>query len=1115
MRSGNVNACVGKALLKSRVILLPICLSLFGFFCAESLLSQVETGRIIGTVTDVTGAVVPDAEVTIVAVATNRHHTFVTNNGGRYSSGPLQVGEYRVEVQMSGFKRLVREGISLEVQETAVLNLQLELGQLTEQVTVTAAQDLIRTTDASQGQVIDERRVQDLPLNGRDYIQLGLLSEGAMEPASGARVEGFSVGGQRTFSNNYTLDGFDNNNNEISASGDQGEAVKPSVDAIQEFKVQTNAYSAEFGKAAGGVINVTLKSGTNRFHGTVFEFLRNEELDARNFFDRADVPPFKRNDYGFSVGGPIIKNRAFFFFSHERLYRRESRTVNNTIPTLEMRRGDFSQLDSRIFDPATFDDTTRARNPFPNNVVPESRFDPVGKKLIDLFPQPQNQRLSQNFLFNPPDTQDLERINTRQDFHLSQSDTVSWMFNHQENDRPASLDLPAPALGGDSRAELVEAYNTGVTWNHVSSPTVVTSTKVGWNIIEDELSFAEEALELGDVNQQIGLNIPPTDLPVKFSEVNISGFQNLGAGNFVGFRDDGQVRQFINDTTWVKGNHSLKFGVNVQAIQNNVVNPRRELGEFRFSGRFTNDPLSATGGDAAADLLLGTTDSAFISTSTRLDGRAWLLGGYVQDEWQVRRRLTLNLGVRYEFFRPFEDRHDKLANFDIDTDPQNPRLLLATQAAGQRSTLEADTNNFGPRLGLAYQAIPNKLVVRAGYGIFYSFPRFAAAGDSESLVVNPPFTLQVSRLSDGVTPALLLRDGIPEDELSLENVTRVPLASFEREPAIGDSQQWNLNLQYQLGRDWLLQVGYFGTKGTHLPQTFDNNYVTSLGPGSINERRRYKSVTVPTIAGRTSGVVLSPLASVSRTEYTGDSIYHSLQAKFEHRFSQGFTLLGSWIWSRSIGDLLGDSLSGQAPGSEFQNPANLREERGLLGTHLTHRFVLSGIWELPFGRGRQFGSDLNPALDALLGGWSASGIVTLRSGRPFTVTVRGDPANSGQANRPDVVGDPEDVPGGQGVDEFFNTAAFRGNEPFTFGNLGRNNLLGPGFENVDFSLMKRTTLFTASDQPVDLQFRWEVFNLFNRPNFNFPGNTLGTPTFGELTSAGLARKMQFGLKVIF
>ena len=1117
------NIHIAKVWLKFGAVFLPLCSLLL---CAESLFGQAETGRITGTVTDATGAIVPGAEITITAVDTNRRQIFVTDETGRYSSGPLRVGPYRIEAQSTGFKRLVREQITLQVQQTAVVNLQLEVGEITESVTVSAAQDLIQTTEASQGQVIEQRRVVDLPLNGRDYVQLALLSEGALEPPhqhrsgtgdNSSRAGGFSAGATRTTENNYLLDGFDNNTDDASIDNNRGESVKPSVDAIQEFKVQTNAYSAEFGRAAGGVVNVTLKSGTNAIHGSVYEFLRNENLDARNFFDNT-VPPFKRNNYGFSVGGPIVRDKAFFFFAYEALDRRESRTVNNTIPTLNARQGNFSDLGRPVFDPATYNATTGARDPFPDNIIPESRFDPVAAQLIDFYPAPQNARASQNFLFNPPNRGDTDRINTKEDVQLSQNNHLSWMYNYQGEDIPASTNLPAPAFGGDSRITDIKAHSTGVTWTRIYSPTIVSSTKVGWDYDRFLIDFSDEAKALGDVAAQVGLIVPPSGLDVTYPSIGISGFSGLGGGNFLPFFSNGQTRQLKSDTSWIKGSHSFKFGVDAQWLQTNVRNGRRRGGAISFGGRYTRNPLGNVGGSPVADFLLGYVNNSAFSSDTRASSRSHIVGGYFQDDWKLTPRFTLNLGVRYEYFRFPVDVFNKLANVDIDTDPRNPTIVLSSQTS-RPSFTEPDLNNFQPRIGLAFQVVPEKLVLRAGYGMYYPLARLSSFGDSDSFLVNPPYNVEVATSSDGITPSSFLKDGIPPESLALENASSVSLASHEQNPALGYAQQWNLNMQYQLAPDWMVQVGYFAAKGSHLSNKINSNYVESLAPGNINQRRIHKSILVPTsipgAAGPPQGVLVSPLGSIIRTQYTGNSTFHSLQAKMEHEFSQGFTLLTSWIWSRGIGDLIGDNGPGQAPGSGFQNMGNLQAERGLMDVHLAHRFVLSAIWEMPFGRGRQFGGDLHPALDALFGGWSVGGILTLGTGRPYNVTVNGDPANHGETNRADVIGDPNDVPGGWSVQEFFNRAAFKANEPFTYGDLGRNALLGPGYQNVDFSLMKRTTLFAVADQPWDLQFRWELFNAFNRANFGFPGGTFGNPTFGQLTSAAEARKMQFGLKLIF
>jgi hypothetical protein len=1117
---GTYNVCV-------RIWVLSLCLFLLG---GDRLFGQADTGSITGTVTDPAGAVLANVKLTIIAVATNRTVSVISDNEGRYASGPLRVGEYRVEAELPGFKRLVRQPISLQVQQTAVVNLQMELGTVTQETTVTAAEELVRTVDASQGEVIEERRVKDLPLNGRDYLQLSLLSEGTLAPPGqgrtasgtndgvGSRAGGFSAGGQRTTDNNYLLDGFDNNTNDTSFDTNQAEVIKPSVDAIQEFKVQTSAYSAEFGRAAGGVVNLTLKAGTNLFHGTAYDFLRNEKMDARNFFDPSRKPPFKRNDYGFSFGGPVKKDKFFFFFAWETLKRRESSTVNNTIPTVAMRSGDFSALSAPIYDPATYDPATKTRQVFPGNIIPADRIDPIAKQLITYYPAPQNGFLSQNYLFNPPNQEDVGRINTREDYQASQKHTISWVFNRETDDIPASTGLPAPAFGGNTRVTNVLGYGTGVTWSAILSPTLVSSTKVGWFKDEFLINFSPEALALGNVNAKIGLQAPPSNLNVTYPTIGISGFSSLGAGNFEPVWSNGQTRQIKNDTNWIKGKHTFKFGFESQWIQTNNVNARNEGGSFSFSGRYTRNSLNNAGGSPVADFLLGYVDGSNYSTSTRVEARATLITAYVQDDWKVTPSLTVNLGARYEYLRPFQDKYNKLANVDLDTDPANPQLVLAGQVGGSKF-VNSDPNNVAPRVGFAYQVLQGKLVIRSGYGIYYPFQRFSPFGDSSSILANPPYNVAVTTSSDGITPASLLRNGIPLDQLQLQHAQSVSLASLQRDPSYGYSQQWNTNVQYQFANNWMLQVGYFGDRGTHLVNLIDTNYVTSLGPGNINQRRRYKSIfvplSVPGQAGPVTGVTISPLGSILRQENTGNTIFHSMQAKVEHRFASGFTVLASWLWSKGLGDIRGLSPEGAAPGSNYQNPANLRQERGLLDTQLTHSFVLSEIWDLPYGRGRRFGANLNPVLNTFLGGWSLGGILTLTTGHPFNVTVNGDPANSGQVDRANLVGDAYAVPGGQRVSQWLNTAAFQANAPFTYGNLGRNILTGPGFFNLDSSLMKEATPFKVREQPVLMQFRWEFFNILNHPNFGFPGSTVGTPTFGQLTNAANGRKMQVGLKIIF
>ncbi len=542
-----------------------LALSLF-FLGGTTLLAQTDTGSISGTVTDPSGAVVPGVKVTVDAVSTNQQRTLTTDTGGRYSSGPLRPGEYKVEAERAGFKHLISKDIVLQIQQTAVLDLTMEVGGAQEQVTVSEAPPLIQTSDASQGSVIEQERVSSMPLNGRDYLQLALLSEGTLPPpgqthsASGSnntdasRAGGFSTGGVRTTDNSYLLDGFDNNTDDTSFDLNQAEVVKPSVDAIQEFKVQTNSFPAQFGRSAGGVVNLTLKSGSNLVHGTAYEFVRNEKLDAKNYFNNGTQPPYKRNDFGFSVGGPVIKDKAFFFFAWEDLILRESSTDVNTLPTAAMRQGDFSALTVPIYDPTTYNSATNTRTAFSGNIIPSNRFDPVAKQIINLYPAPQNGNLSSNYTYISPYQQNLSRINTREDYQLSQKDQISVIFNNEESFQPSSFKtLPAPAFGGDDREIYIITYGSGLTWTRLVSPALVTSTRAGWFGDRFWEGPGPEAVGLGNFAAKLGLPVPATGLPVTFPNFGISGYSSFGPSNFSPVWSQGQDRQVGNDTTWTKG----------------------------------------------------------------------------------------------------------------------------------------------------------------------------------------------------------------------------------------------------------------------------------------------------------------------------------------------------------------------------------------------------------------------------------------------------------------------------------------------------------------------------------------------------------------------------------
>ncbi|MBL8176621.1 MAG: TonB-dependent receptor [Bryobacterales bacterium] len=1071
-------------------------------FLPGILLAQVESARLTGVITDPTGAVVTGAKISFLHVATGTSGSVQSNAEGRYFSLPLRTGEYRVEVQADGFKRTVRSGVVLEIQQTAQLDLSLELGVTAETVDVTADAPLLATTEASQGQVINNKRIVDMPLNGRNYVQLALLSVGAVESTSNSRFTTFSAAGQRSVQNNFMLDGIDNNNVQLAAQGRQAESVQPSVDAIQEFKISTNSFSAEYGRSTGAVVNASIKSGANEVHGTVFEFLRNEKLDAKNFFDSpaSKRPPFKRNQYGFSLGGPIVRNKTFFFGDYEWTDVRESRTANNTIPTLAMRAGDFSAFRNIVHDPATYNAQTRTRQPFAGNRIPESRFDRVARQAIAWYPAPQNDSITQNYLANPPNISDTGRGDIRIDHSFNEKDTIYFRYSRQSYLEPSSPSLPPPAFGSDSTDFRNAGTNTGFVWSHTWSPRLLTTSRIGWN----RLFTNEQPATDTNANATLGLRGVDSTTPGA-PRFNISDVTGLGIGANLPNLNDSQTRQLVSDTTFLAGSHSLKFGANISWLQAFITNPKEGLGVFAFNGNFTRNPANSTGGNPTADFLLGMSNQTDIANPVYSNLRSPFYQFYVQDEWRAGRKLSLSLGLRYELNGNWVETRNMLSNYDIDDGAALKPIIVAKDGDRlSRALIRDDKNNFAPRLGFAYSA-SSKTVVRGAFGLFIG--NYEGTGGGRFMLGNPPNTISVRLTTDSITPAFTLQNGVPAGSLDPRNVTNLRLSSFQTNPKWPTAMQWNLNIQRQIGADFVWEVGYYAAKSTHLPTRWNANYALP-GAGNINNRRQYTRLTYPG-----TNFTVTPLTIVDRHDWFGNSQFHSMQTRLEKRLSAGSSFLIGYTFAKTIGDTGGFSGAGNPPGTPqgFQNPLNRRLEKALDDQNLKHRLVASYQYDLPFGKGRSLGSNWSGVAEALLGGWSLGGIATLASGQPQGLTVRGDQANTGDPNRPNVVGDWHIGRDERTLDRFFNTAAFVPNAQFTYGNAARNLLEQPGLVNVDFASFKRFRL----TERFQLQFRLEAFNLFNTPKFDAPSSEVGNVNFGRITAAGRSRNLQFGLKLLF
>jgi hypothetical protein len=646
--------------------------------------------------------------------------------------------------------------------------------------------------------------------------------------------------------------------------------------------------------------------------------------------------------------------------------------------------------------------------------------------------------------------------------------------------------------------------NMGFSWSHVFSPSLITNVKLGWNrIFTIRTAVVDE-----NFNRIFGIQGVDQTLP-GMALINISGMQNVGLSNTTPNVVDSQSRQLKVDTSWTRGKHTVKFGLSSQFLQSHLANPQQALGNFTFNGNFTRQsaPGGDRGGRPVADFLLGTAFRSNVANSVYMNLRAPWHHAYIQDDWRVNSKLTVNLGLRYEYSPPWVEKDDLISNFDIDTDPANPTFLIAgAQDDGRfgRALVRSDMNNFGPRFGFAYQAA-SSTVVRGGYGIFYA--NYEGSGGAQFLETNPPFHIKSEISTDSITPTILLRDGNPPGIITPENAVSLTFSSFELDPDWPMSQQWNFNIQHSLFRDTVWEIGYYGTKSQHLVNRLDGNYALP-GPGNINNRRRYTSTIFPT-----TDIVVQPLASMNRHEYNGNSLFHSMQTRLEKRFSGGFTFLGAYVFGRTIGDVAGFAASGNSPNSGIQNPLDRRAERSLDNQHRKHSFTASYVYELPFGNGRKLGANMHRALDFVVGGWSVAGIHSIASGRPFGLSVQGAPANTGQLSRPNVVAgvDPE-LPGDQRDPErWFNTDAFVPNNDFEYGNAGRNILIGPGLFNWDFALYKQ---FRVTESKL-FQFRFEAFNFTNTPNFGFPNSAVGNNNFGRITAADRPRNLQFGLKFLF
>ena len=917
---------------------------------------------------------------------------------------------------------------------------------------------------------------------------MALLVPGAVPAAQGSSLSfrgGFNVGGARESANQFLLDGVDNNN----SSANQY-TFRPSVDMIQEFKVQTNSYSAEFGRGAGAQVNIITKSGTNDYHGNVFEFLRNSKFDAKNFFDLpSTTPSFKRNQFGATFGGPLPflnfgeggpvfnsgKNRTFFFLSYEGLRLRQGVTRSAAVPNLLAREGNFGAA-ARIRDPqragnCNATDTTAC---FPNGIIPANRINPIGLAIARAFPAPNNASDPvRNLVSTLSRPQDADQFSVRVDHRFSEKANVFFRYSINQDQQIDVFDTLVGTINtnlpGFGRNDNQRTESISFNYTQIINSRTVNEFRFGYNLLR-QIRAPENKTDSVSALGLIGLSGDPRTFG--FPAFRVTGFDSLGDNVQLPQERTDYTYQIVDNISLQRGAHTIKAGIDLRPFRSVNFNPGSSRGDFRFTGLYTNNGL--------ADLLLG-----LIAQDTRGVGNAERVrlqksyGFYVQDDWKVNRRLTFNLGLRYELNPPLTEPNNLLSNFDVAT----RTIIIAGQNGLGSNVYQTDKNNFAPRVGFAWQPFDQKTVVRGGYGIYYDLP--IVGNELGGIYGNPPFR-SISTFNGSLANPISLNNPFPTQSLGASTLSPT---GVQRDLQTSYLQNFSLGVQREILRDVVVEVSYIGNKGTNLLRNRNINQAV-LGTGSIASRRPFAN-----------------FGNIPFRESSASSTYHSLQARAEKRFAQGFTFLASYTFSKAIDDSSGVPGS-TATSNNPQNSFDLQSERGLSEFDVRHRFVTSFIYELPFGKGKQFLQ--NGIASSIFGNFEIAGIFAAQTGRPFTPRISSDRSNTGQLqDRPNVVGNPRlDNPDPQ---LWFNTAAFAIPAAGTFGNAGRNILTGPGYSNTDVALVKRI----GFGEVRNLELRAEFFNLFNRPNFDLPNAVADSAQFGRIFSAGAARQIQLGLKFTF
>lgn len=1072
------------------------------------LFAQAVSSTIAGRVTDPSGGAVPRAKVSVVSEESGVALVVETNEVGLYRAPGLSPGQYRMEVEAPGFQKLVRRGVVLQVSQTLQLDLALKLGSASEIVEVTAAAPVIEAQSSQVGQLVERSMIENMPLPNRAATAMIVLSPGATvisQGGGGENIPIFSVGGGRARNQNYTLDGG-NVTNVVGLAVPQQQTSLP-MEAMQEFRVISNNYAAEYGHSTSGVITLSTRSGGNEFRGSLFEYARNDAFDARNFF-AASIPKLRLHQFGGSLGGPVRKNRTHFFASWEQTRQTTGGPSIQTVPTELQKAGDFSRTLNAagalvvIYDPATT--SGNVRQAFPGNRIPAERIDPVAKAAAAFWPapnQPGNIAGANNFAANSRPTFDRDIVVARVDHQLRPSDQL--MVRYYINNNSSANEGVWGNKDVDPSSSLVEGRTQSIlgSYTHLFSPTLIQEVRFGH-------------VRRKNINRSYGLNADYASRiglkgvsKVGFPRFNITGYSALGPSQNFRLQTPIDDTQAQGATSYYRGKHAFKMGIEFRRGYNRDDTDTSSSGNFSFTPLITGLPGVGTTGNALAAFLLGEVNSASSVRADVIASRAAYWAAYWQDDWRASERLTFNFGLRWEAGTPRRVDENRMNSFDtraINPVSGTPGVVTFAGRNGVPETAwDTDRNNFGPRFGFALR-LPGRrnTVVRGGGGIFYGPTTSTIVATAAALGFSTDVSLVATQ--PGITSAMRLREGFPAvPRVPIEQLGAgfgaVPLGRptttsptfFERSRPMPISFQYNLNIQHELRRNLLLETGYLANLSHHLTAsdlTINQVPPDKMGPGNAQLLRPFPQF---------SGVsVINPPV--------GNSTYHAWFIKAERRYSQGLTLLAHYTFSKFIDDVASFSEYGD-PGS-YMDAYNRRLDKSLSGNDVRHRAVLSGVYELPFFRHRG-------AWTYAFGGWKLGVIAVVQSGPPFTVYNLTNTTNAFSAGslRPDLIGDPRLGADVRNISRWFNPEAFRAPAPYRFGNSPRSVLRGPGINNTDLSLLK---IFPIGER-WKAEFRGEFFNLPNHTQFGLPGRTLGGPNFAVINSARAARTVQLGVRLSF